>query len=234
MGKPKLVTCLGKERVLFEIRLWLTFRLSVHSTLRYLRGESCNFKPVCNQTAQGKAKDKHKHQLRLIVLLIHLREDRKSILPRNRNLILSTASHFDNGLSLFLLLDLRTFQNPYPGQWQDDKILQRREPLKPVWYKRPKTTKPQGSASDTILTDFIRYTQGQKADFAKATPVRETSLYTACGTKRREERSGSIPTRTASCRHIRTCCASYTVGPLARSVTRNGFDLWLIEMTALY
>jgi len=66
--------------------------------------------------------------------------------------------------------------------------IERHEPLKPVWYKRPKATKPQGSASNTIITDFIRYTQGQKTDFAKATPVRETSLYTACGTKRREER----------------------------------------------
>jgi hypothetical protein len=112
--------------------------------------------------------------------------------------------------------------------------IERREPLKPVWYNRPKATKPQGSASNTILTDFIRYTQGQKTDFAKATPVRETSLYTACDTTRREERSGSIPTLTASCLHIRTCCASYTLEPLARPVTHNGFDLWLIEMTALY
>jgi len=137
-------------------------------------GKSCNFKPLCKQTTQGKTRDKHKHQLRLIVLLIRLREERKSILPRNRNLVLSTASHFDNGLSLFLLSDLWTFQNPYPGQWQDDKILQmdvlieRSEPLKPVWYKRPKATMPQGSASNTILRDFIRYTQGQKTDFAKS------------------------------------------------------------------
>lgn len=118
--------------------------------------------------------------------------------------------------------------------WQMNVQNERHEHLKPVWYTRLKAMRPQGSASKTILTDSICYTQGQKTDFAKTTPVRETSLYTACDTKRRKERSGSIPTRTASCRHIRTCCASYTLRPLARPVTRNGFDLWLIEMTALY
>jgi len=43
----------------------------------------------------------------------------------------------------------------------------RREPLKPMWYKRPKATKSQGSAPNTILTDFVRYTQEQRTDFAK-------------------------------------------------------------------
>jgi len=104
MRKPKHVTCVGKKRVLSEIQLRLTVCLSVHSILWYLRGEAVNFKPLCHETAQGKAK--YKHHLRLIVLQIRLREDRKPILPRNRTLVLSTASYFDKGLSLFLLLDL--------------------------------------------------------------------------------------------------------------------------------
>lgn len=79
----------------------------------------------------------------LIVLQIRLGEDRKIIFPRNQTPVLPTASHFDSGLSLFLLLDLHTFQNPYPSKRQDDKISQmnvlkeRCEPLKLEWYNRP-------------------------------------------------------------------------------------------------